>query len=318
MPFMNASVSRTISDDEDEVVLPDCVDERNFSAQAAPHKRTIHEVESTTTLPEKRRAFDNMMNSYMCPIKHVIFSDPVMMADGHTYERVAAEQYLRSSNARVLLSAKSPITGYNLSHHRLTTNKTLRSAIVYAIESKTIGGDLVRDWEHNQNVLKWNARQVENLQKMSSSKGGNGSAALKDLGLAHMQGWYGLDKDDGMACALFKKAADQKNVTGIALYGFMAVKGAAGRFSDASGIVPNSTTIGMVYVAMAAVQGSEFACSLMARAHEMGLHGLNLDKSQAKEWYYKMDQCEHKDADERARALRDNFVGNDSSDEDED
>jgi TPR repeat protein len=96
----------------------------------------------------------------------------------------------------------------------------------------------------------------------------------------------------------------------------MAVKGAAGRFSDASGKI-NGTTIGMVYVAMAAVQGSEFACSLMARAHEMGLHGLNLDKSQAKEWYYKMDQCEHKDADERSRALRDKFVGNDSSDEDE-
>ena len=311
----HASGSRTISDDEDEVVLPDYVDERNFSAQAAPHKRTIHEVESTTTLPEKRRAYDNMMNSYTCPIQHVIFSDPVMMADGHTYERVAAEQLLRNSNGG-RTSIKSPITGYNLSHHRLTTNKTLRSAIVYAIESNTIGGDLVRDWEHNQKVLKWNARQVENLQKMSSSKGGNGSAALKDLGLAHLQGWYGLDKDDGMACALFKKAADQKNVTGMALYGFMAVKRAAGAFSDASGKI-NGTTIGMVYVAMAAVQGSEFACSLMARAHELGLHGLNIDKSQAKEWYYKMDQCEHKDADERARALRDKFIGNDSSDEDE-
>lgn len=39
----------------------------------------------------------------MCPIFHTVVQDPVMAADGHTYERTAIENWLQKSN-------RSPLT----------------------------------------------------------------------------------------------------------------------------------------------------------------------------------------------------------------
>ena len=43
-------------------------------------------------------------NEFKCPITKQIMSDPVLAFDGHCYERLAIESYLKIHN-------KSPITG---------------------------------------------------------------------------------------------------------------------------------------------------------------------------------------------------------------
>ncbi|KAK3233847.1 hypothetical protein CYMTET_55879 [Cymbomonas tetramitiformis] len=57
-----------------------------------------------------------------CPISLEIMRDPVIAADGHTYERASIEQWLRTH-------ANSPKTGERLPNKNLTPNYTVRSMV---------------------------------------------------------------------------------------------------------------------------------------------------------------------------------------------
>ena len=57
-----------------------------------------------------------------CPITHEIMVDPVVTADGQSYERTAIEQWLQHSKT-------SPLTGEPLANLSLTPNMALRRLI---------------------------------------------------------------------------------------------------------------------------------------------------------------------------------------------
>jgi len=59
---------------------------------------------------------------FMCPIMHERMCEPVLAADGHTYERQAIERWLQMHNT-------SPMTGAPLAHRYLTENFALRHLI---------------------------------------------------------------------------------------------------------------------------------------------------------------------------------------------
>jgi len=59
---------------------------------------------------------------FMCPIMHEKMNEPVLAADGHTYERQAIEKWLQLHNT-------SPMTGAPLAHRYLTENFALRHVI---------------------------------------------------------------------------------------------------------------------------------------------------------------------------------------------
>jgi len=61
-------------------------------------------------------------NAFLCPITHDIMRDPVVCADGHTYERSAIEHWLQRSR-------KSPMTGQILRHSALFPNQALRNLL---------------------------------------------------------------------------------------------------------------------------------------------------------------------------------------------
>lgn len=65
----------------------------------------------------------NIPNSFLCPILHDIMSDPVVAADGHSYERSSIENWF-SSGGKL-----SPLTGALLASQSLTPNHSLRKAI---------------------------------------------------------------------------------------------------------------------------------------------------------------------------------------------
>ena len=52
----------------------------------------------------------------------VVMVDPVIAADGHTYERTAIQHWLQSSSL-------SPVTGDKLPHTRLVPNVLVKSAL---------------------------------------------------------------------------------------------------------------------------------------------------------------------------------------------
>ena len=62
---------------------------------------------------------------FVCPISHVVMSDPVVASDGHTYERRCIEDWINLKG----LDATSPKTNERLVHHHLTPNHTLKSGI---------------------------------------------------------------------------------------------------------------------------------------------------------------------------------------------
>lgn len=74
-------------------------------------------LENTARLPR----------SVFCPITNAPMSDPVLLADGYSYERAAIVTWLRRRH-------RSPITGARLSHVFLTPNHSLRLTIRELLE----------------------------------------------------------------------------------------------------------------------------------------------------------------------------------------
>jgi hypothetical protein len=65
---------------------------------------------------------DSMPNEYLCSITMVKMKDPVMCADGHTYERTAIEEWLKKHTT-------SPLTKLHLKHNNLIPNCALKALI---------------------------------------------------------------------------------------------------------------------------------------------------------------------------------------------
>jgi hypothetical protein len=71
---------------------------------------------------------------FMCPVTLELMKDPVLAADGHSYERRAIEQWLMTKNT-------SPVTNLELPNHSLVPNFALRAAIEeYLARSKERDG----------------------------------------------------------------------------------------------------------------------------------------------------------------------------------
>lgn len=65
---------------------------------------------------------DSFPHDFLCPITQELMVDPVIAADGHSYERKAIKRWFKHS-------LRSPKTGALLSHPGVTRNFTLRAAI---------------------------------------------------------------------------------------------------------------------------------------------------------------------------------------------
>ncbi|KAL0041132.1 hypothetical protein WJX77_005804 [Trebouxia sp. C0004] len=71
---------------------------------------------------EANNSNQTLCNLFCCPLTKVNMQDPVIAADGHTYERQAMEDWLTCHNT-------SPVTGQNLHSLRLIGNVAIRCAI---------------------------------------------------------------------------------------------------------------------------------------------------------------------------------------------
>ena len=63
-----------------------------------------------------------IQNDALCPINLEVMEDPVVCADGHSYERAAITTWFKKNQ-------KSPMTGKKLPNKKLTPNITLRKMI---------------------------------------------------------------------------------------------------------------------------------------------------------------------------------------------
>ena len=73
---------------------------------------------------------DASFDMFKCPITLDVMTDPVVSADGFTYERWAIDEWLRTSE-------KSPVTGLDLTCNLLFTNHVIRTTLHLLIERAT-------------------------------------------------------------------------------------------------------------------------------------------------------------------------------------
>ena len=92
-----------------------------------------------TVIPMVRRSSNGSVkgqlapSSFYCPISMELMSDPVVLATGHTYERVCIERWLQQGNRTC------PVTGMRLRHLELTPNFALRVAVQASDRSASLG-----------------------------------------------------------------------------------------------------------------------------------------------------------------------------------
>ena len=75
--------------------------------------------------PERRSSFSRNcpITSFLCPISGRLFHDPVVTADGHSYEKQEIDKWFKMG------SSNSPMTGLRLPHTHTVKNHTLRAAL---------------------------------------------------------------------------------------------------------------------------------------------------------------------------------------------
>ena len=99
-------------------------------ASASTEQRTAPGAQHVATAQAGQDDFDDddddeFDGSLRCPITQEIMRDPVICADGHSYDRHAIEEWFRMHKKH----ATSPLTNERLTHKNLVPNHALRSVI---------------------------------------------------------------------------------------------------------------------------------------------------------------------------------------------
>lgn len=113
----------------------------------------------TSELIDDKPAAPAAPASFYCPISMELMADPVMVATGHTYDRVCIEKWLQQGHRTC------PATGLKLRHLELVPNHALRNAI------QVRGRRLSRTCARRQNEASNTAWRVVVLQEWASLHG---------------------------------------------------------------------------------------------------------------------------------------------------
>ncbi len=89
----------------------------------------------------------NLKKNFICPITQDIMENPVIAADGHSYEREAILQWFQNSN-------QSPKTNQVFIHQELIKNHTLKGAIESFLESQKNNTKAIKNYEMLDENLK--------------------------------------------------------------------------------------------------------------------------------------------------------------------
>ena len=125
---------------------------------------------------------------FLCPITQELMEDPVIAADGHSYERAAITLWLQGHHS-------SPLTNQRLSHRMITENFTLKKAInafkknipKFQLENQ-IKVDLneairLKEEEYEYQLLK-NKRQRDDYEEILAEE--KSKVADLEIGRAHV------------------------------------------------------------------------------------------------------------------------------------
>jgi hypothetical protein len=237
--------------------------------RAAP-KET--QAETQAVCKRYRQAIDEVAEEYVCPITAELPVDPVTAEDGRCYERCAIEEwFVRQPEPQV----KSPVTNEPMGK-RLLPAVQVRNTLKRLVESGAISGSKADAWKTAM------AEEAKGAALRVKAEGGD-TVAMSGLGFAYRDGKRGLKKDMTQAFTWFKRAADLKDVDGLAACGIAYLTGEG---------VERSNIRGLIMIGWAAALGSELACGLLGQANAAGCWGLDKDPQEATRLYREMQKCD--------------------------
>ena len=215
---------------------------------------------------------DRRPPEHFCPITMEVMKDPVVASDGHSYERMAIEKYLK-----VTYHPKSPITGLSLGSQNLFDNQTLKTMIMdwkpgsqgepSVLETRSASeiAQRVRE-EFNRNAALLNAAKDRDIVAFLGNTGA-GKSTLVNL-LAGKEIRVGDDEEDyilvnphdptamvigtgGSSETLYPKSIDVENLRFFDLPGFNDTDGSERNLVNAAfirKILLDAASVRLVFV----------------------------------------------------------------------
>jgi hypothetical protein len=128
------------------------------SAELETLRRAAREAEAERQREAERAADDGSINQgFFCPITREIFVDPVVAADGQTYERAAIVGWLAAHGT-------SPLRGGQISSETLITNWSMRSMIAADPHASRLATEAAGEFERESRVARPPSKQVAKLR----------------------------------------------------------------------------------------------------------------------------------------------------------
>jgi len=113
--------------------LTSCLHFALAAAASTSSSASSSNIGTVRILPGSQQDLIPILKGFICPITHERIEDPVLTADGQTYERTAITEWLHPADESkydsLFRSPKSPLTNELLPHARLVKNYALSSAI---------------------------------------------------------------------------------------------------------------------------------------------------------------------------------------------
>ncbi|CAB9527688.1 Sel1 domain protein repeat-containing protein [Seminavis robusta] len=217
----------------------------------------------STSVKISKDQMTSLTDDLICPISLELPCDPVIAEDGRIYDRPSIEEHFQSHRGDL----KSPITNEQMGIKLLPAVQH-RNTIETLVAAGVIWGDLAAKWIEKVKEKK----DTEELLKKANS--GNADA-MYEAGARNFYGLHGFKQDFKLGIQWYTKAHRAGNVRATVLLG--------GYYLNGFGVT-KCCTKGMVYMSVAAGQGSNIAAYTLGMAFANGRHGFNVDKAEAIHW----------------------------------
>jgi len=137
-----------------------------------PANATAAEVPNQTEAPRHGGVLNELVDECVCPISQSLMVDPVMAADGHTYDKSQIQSWIKQEESTNRGIVRSPQTREPLENNRLVPNVALRRTIERLINSGQLPAGVVAEWKESK----------EAMQKSASSEKRDKSLACAPIG----------------------------------------------------------------------------------------------------------------------------------------
>ncbi|CAB9516575.1 Sel1 domain protein repeat-containing protein [Seminavis robusta] len=222
----------------------------------------VHAKDTHAKEHQAKRTKESVADDLICPISLDLPWDPVTAEDGRVYDRECIETHFHTHCGDL----KSPITNEKMGSKLLPAVQH-RNIIEALLESGAIDGDLAAKWNEKVKQKDW----LKKAQK-------GDPYSMWGVGLLYDKGLLGLKQDKNLAFQWMQRAHDAGDVRATASLGANYLRGNG---------TPKCPKKGMMYVSIAAGQGSNLAAYYLGMALANGGRGMHNDKQEAIKWLAK-------------------------------